>query len=571
MRAERQTYPHIDTFRWDSRTLVVGPVLVVTIYLVVIPLVFLLWTSFRSGQIGMPAELTLANYVRAYANPATYELMFNTLVFALGSAAIALLLGIIFAWLVERTNLPGKNLLYPLFLVPIAIPGVLFSIAWVLLLSPGAGIVNLALKHAFNLDQAPLNIYNLPGMIFLEGLHLTPITFLMMAGSFRRMDPSLEEASDVLGAGFLTTLHRITLRVLRPSILGALIYVLISAMESFEIPGVIGMRAGIQVLAFKIYLVKQESPPDYGMLSTLAILLLAISALLIAAYSKFSRDADRYATITGKAYRPKTIDLGRWRFIAIAFVVGYFLVTILLPLLVLIWASVLPVYQAPSMAALSRISLENYRTVFDISKVGLALKNTLYMVLLAPTITMLICSVLSWVIVKSRGRGRKVLDFLTFVPHAIPGIVTGVALMWVYIFLPVPIYGTIWILLIAYITSRIAFGTRVMNAAMTQLHKELEEASYASGGSWFKTFRKITLPLLLPALVNGWIFSAIVVTKAMGSVIMLYNHDSIVLSVLVWELWSNGEVATTAALGVMLIFGLMGATLVARKFANQTL
>jgi iron(III) transport system permease protein len=184
---------------------------------------------------------------------------------------------------------------------------------------------------------------------------------------------------------------------------------------------------------------------------------------------------------------------------------------------------------------------------------------------------MLICSVLSWVIVKSRGRGRKVLDFLTFVPHAIPGIVTGVALMWVYIFLPVPIYGTIWILLIAYITSRIAFGTRVMNAAMTQLHKELEEASYASGGSWFKTFRKITLPLLLPALVNGWIFSAIVVTKAMGSVIMLYSHDSIVLSVLVWELWSNGEVAMTAALGVMLIFGLMGATLVARKFASQTL
>ncbi|MBM2804119.1 MAG: sugB 2 [Deltaproteobacteria bacterium] len=551
--------------------MVVGLVLVVTIYLVVIPLVFLLWTSFRSGPIGMPAELTLANYARAYANPGTYEILHNTLIFALGSAAIALLLGIIFAWLVERTNLPGKSLLYPLFLVPIAIPGVLFSIAWVLLLSPGAGIINLALKHAFQLDQAPLNIYNLPGMIFLEGLHLTPITFLMMAGSFRRMDPALEEASDALGAGFLTTLNRITLRVLRPSILGALIYVVISAMESFEIPGVIGMRAGIQVLAFKIYLAKQESPPDYGMLSTLAILLLAISALLIFAYSKFSRDAERYATITGKAYRPKTIDLGRWKFSALAFVASYFLVTILLPLLVLLWASLLPVYQAPSLAALSRVSLDNYRTVFEISKVGLALKNTLYMVLLAPTITMLICSVLSWVIVKSRGRGRKVLDLVTFIPHAIPGIVTGVALMWVYIFLPVPIYGTIWILLIAYITSRIAFGTRVMNAAMTQLHKELEEASYVSGGSWFKTFRKITLPLLLPALVNGWIFSAIVVTKAMGSVIMIYSHDSIVLSVLVWELWSNGDVAATAALGVMLIFGLMGATYVARKFATQTL
>ena len=184
---------------------------------------------------------------------------------------------------------------------------------------------------------------------------------------------------------------------------------------------------------------------------------------------------------------------------------------------------------------------------------------------------MFMCAVLSWVIVKSRGRGRKVLDFLTFVPHAIPGIVTGVALMWVYIFLPVPIYGTIWILLIAYMTSRIAFGTRVMNAAMTQLHKELEEASYASGGSWLRTFRKITLPLLLPALVNGWVFSAIVVAKAMGSVIMIYSHDSIVLPVLVWELWNNGDVAATAALGVLLILGLLSATFVARKFATQSL
>jgi len=353
--------------------------------------------------------------------------------------------------------------------------------------------------------------------------------------------------------------------------MGALIYVLISAMESFEIPGVIGMRAGIQVLAFKIYLAKQETPPDYGMLSTLAVLLLAISAALIASYSKYSRDAERYATITGKAYRAKTIELGRWRVLALALVAAYFTATVLLPLIVLIWTSLLPVYQAPSIAALQKISLANYQTVFEIPKVGLALKNTLFMVLLAPTLTMFMCAVLSWVIVKSRGRGRKVLDFLTFVPHAIPGIVTGVALMWVYIFLPVPIYGTIWILLIAYVTSRISFGTRVMNAAMTQLHKELEEASYASGGSWFRTFRKITLPLLLPALVNGWVFSAIVVAKAMGAVIMIYSHDSIVLPVLIWELWNNGDVAATAALGVLLILGLISATFVARKFATQNL
>ena len=288
-------------------------------------------------------------------------------------------------------------------------------------------------------------------------------------------------------------------------------------------------------------------------------------------YGKFSRDAERYGTVTGKAYRAKVIDLGNWKVLAVALIAGYFAVTVLSPLAVLIWTSLLPFYQVPSAKALSNLSLANYRALFDIPKVGLALWNTLFMVLLAPTVTMVICSVLSWIIVKSRGRGRRVLDFSVFMPHAIPGIVTGVALMWVYIFVPLPIYGTIWILLIAYVTSRISFGTRVMNAAMTQLHKELEEASYASGGSWLRTFWRITLPLLLPAFVNGWIFSAIVVAKAMGSVIMIYNRDSIVLSVLVWELWSNGDVAPTAALGVLLIFGLLGATFVARKFTFQSL
>ena len=435
MKAQRAAYPIGDLFKWDARTLVIVPVVAVTIYLVVIPLAFLLWTSFRTAHVGMPSQLSLANYARAYANPGTYVLLWNTLVFGVGAAAIAVVLGILFAWLVERTNIPGKDFIYPFFLVPIAIPGVLFSIAWILLLSPGAGMINVALKNLLRLSEAPLSVYNLTGMIILEGLHLTPVTFLMMAGSFRRMDPSLEEASDSAGAGLFTTLSRITVRVLRPSILGALIYVLISAMESFEIPGVIGMRAGIQVLAFKIYLAKQESPPDYGMLSTLAVLLLGISAILVIFYGKFSRDAERYATVTGKAYRAKVIDLGNWKVLAVALIAGYFVVTVLSPLAVLIWTSLLPFHQVPSAKALSNLSLANYRALFDIPKVGLALWNTLFMVLLAPTVTMVICSVLSWIIVKSRGRGRRVLDFLTFMPHAIPGIVTGVALMWVYIFL----------------------------------------------------------------------------------------------------------------------------------------
>ena len=557
--------------RWNGQNLLLAGVIILAIYLIVVPLLFLLWSSFRSAPIGFPSELTLENYASAYGDSRTYALFGTTLVFAVSSSALSLFFGVIFAWLLERTNVPFKEALYALMPVPIAVPGVLFSIGWVLLLSPQIGVINMFLRHVFALEDAPINIYSLPGMIFLEGLHLTPITFLMVAGAFRRMDPALEEASAVAGGGLFRTLRGVTLRILWPSILAAYIYVLISAMESFEIPGVIGMRAGIHVIALRIYLAASQPPTNYGLVSTYAVSLLLISAVLIYFYGKILGQAERFATITGKAYRPKVIDLGVWKYAALAVFAGYFIATVILPFLVLLWASLLPFYQVPSVPALARLSWENYRAIWEFPKVGLAFRNTVIMVLLAPTVTMLICSVISWFIIKSRARGRRLLDILTFLPHAIPGIVTGVSLMWVYLILPVPIYGTIWILFIAYVTGRISFSTRVMNAAMTQLHKELEEASYTSGGSWSRTFVRITLPLLMPAFINGWIFSAIAVGRAIGSVILIYSPSTIVVPVVVWELWNNGEVPSTAALGVVMIVFLITATFAAQRLAARKL
>ena len=558
-------------FKWSGQAFIVLPVIASIVYLVIVPLVFLLWSSFRSTPIGVPGPLTLENYVRAYTAPQTYGLLANTLVFSVGSVAVSILIGVSFAWLLERTNLPLKDIIYTLIPIPMIVPGILFSIAWVLLLSPTIGLVNVSLVRLFNLSGPLINVYTLPSMIVLDGLHSVPITFLILAGAFRRMDPALEEASAVAGAGILTTLYRVTIRVLSPTVFAAVIYLLISAMDSFEVPGVIGLRAGIHVLALKIYLAKQDVPPDYGLIGTLSVLLLGLSAVLAVIYGRITRESARYATITGKNYSPKIYDLGRWRYGALGFFALYFLLTVVLPVLVLIWASLLPFYQVPSAKAFSVLSLAKYREVWDFPNVGLAFTNTLLMVLCAPTITMLICSIFSWVIVKARVKGSRLLDTLAFLPHAIPGVVFGVALMWTYAFIPIHIYGTLWILLIAYVTSRIPFGTRLMNAAMTQLHKELEEASYASGGTWGRTFRKITLPLLLPAVMNGWLVSAILVAKAMGTVIMLYGQDSIVISVLVWELWEGGDVSGTAAVGVILIASLMALTFCARKYVTRAL
>ena len=362
--------------RWNGQNLLLAGVIILAIYLIVVPLLFLLWSSFRSAPIGFPSALTLENYASAYGDSRTYALFGTTLVFAVSSSALSLFFGVIFAWLLERTNVPFKEGLYALMPVPIAVPGVLFSIGWVLLLSPQIGVINMFLRRVFALEDAPINIYSLPGMIFLEGLHLTPVTFLMVAGAFRRMDPALEEASAVAGGGLFRTLWGVTLRILWPSILAAYIYVLISAMESFEIPGVIGMRAGIHVIALRIYLAASQPPTNYGLVSTYAVSLLLISAVLIYFYGKILGQAERFATITGKAYRPKVIDLGVWKYAALAVFAGYFLATVILPFLVLLWASLLPFYQVPSVPALARLSWENYHAIWEFPKVGLAFRNT---------------------------------------------------------------------------------------------------------------------------------------------------------------------------------------------------
>lgn len=566
----RTLYPR-GLFTWDGKVIIMACAVAFSVYLVLVPLGFLAWSSFRTTPIGIPGALTWHNYIRVYTDPGTYTLLANTIIFSVGSVAISIFLGVSFAWLCERTNLPFKDLIYTLIPVPMAVPGVLFSISWILLLSPTIGVVNILLIKLLRLTDPPINIYSLPWMIFLDGLHSVPITFLMLAGAFRRMDPSLEEASSVAGAGVLTTLRRITVRVLQPTILAALIYILISAIDSFEIPGIIGMRAGVHVLALKIYLAKQQSPPDYGAISTLAILLLFLSALLVVYYEKLTRDVEKFATITGKGYRPKIVDLGSWRYVALGFFTVYFLLAVLLPIIVLLWASLLPFYQLPSLKALANITAANYWDIWNYPKVGLAFRNTILMVLLAPTVSMILCSIISWFVVKGRTRGSRILDILAFLPHAIPGIVIGVALMWTYAFMPIDLYGTIWLLLLAYVTTRLPFGTRIMNAAMAQVHRELEEASYTSGGSWLRTFVKITLPLLVPAFANGWIVSAISVAKAMGIVIMIYGKDSLVIPVLIWELWEVGNIPGTAAIGVMLVVGLLVATLIARKYVVRAL
>ncbi len=531
-----------------------GLVVVLVIYLVVGPLGMLIFCSFRTVAPGDPGPFTIANYLKAYLSADTYQLLFNTALFALVSLLVGVPVGVFFAWLIERTNTPLRNVGFALVPLTIAMPSMLYGIAWLLLLSPNVGLINIALKYLFGLEKAPINPYSIVGMGFVEGLRLASSVFLMVVGVFRSMDPALEEAAYTSGADVSTTARYVTFRLMLPGILAAAIYSCTTAFDSFEIPAVLGIPRGIHVFATKIYLASHDSPRDYGMASTLGVLLLALATLWIYLYGRATRRAESFATVTGKGYRSRVIDLGRWKYVGTALLFTHFGIVVVAPMAILVWGSLLRFYQKPSLALLSKISLHSYREIITFPWLLDSLKNTLILVIASSTLTVILSAIVAWIVVRTRLPGRKVLDVLTFLPHGIPGIVLALAFMWLYLRIQfIPIYGTVWIMVIAFTTRHLAYGGRAMNSAMLQIHKELEEAGNVSGASWLTTFRSITIPLLLPSVIATWIWSAMHVTRQLSISVMLYSPKSRVLPVLIWDLWLSGEVPYTCAIGVMLM------------------
>lgn len=542
-------------------------------YLVVVPLALLIIGGFMSGGPGTVSQPTFANYVRAYGSPALFELFYNSFVFAAGSVLLALPMAVLFAWLIERTNTPLRTVAYALVIAPVAMPGMLLSMSWVLLLSPNVGIINKAAMFVFGLDHAPFNIYSLGGMIFTEGLRLVPTTFLLLAGAFRAMDPSLEEAALASGATRWITTTRITLRIMLPAILTASIYVFMTAIESFEIPGVLGLRNGILVFSSKIYYATTSTyggGGNYGEASALSSTYLVISIFLIYLYQRSTRHSERFATVTGKGYRPRLIDLGIWRYLALAFFFGYFALAVLLPILIMFWASLIPFYQAPSMEAFSVVSLASYRDLIDDSEVAKAVLNTFRLMLSAATITTLLAAAAAWAVLRCQFFGRRVLDILTFLPHAVPSVVLALALIYVYLtFDFIPIYGTSMIILVGFVTNYLPFSTRTLSASIIQIHKELEEAGRVSGATSATVFSRIVIPLMLPTMAGVAIWVAVHAMRELSMALMLNSTTNNVISFLIWAHWEAGDLRQASTLGVMLILIMLAMTFGGRYLATR--
>ena len=524
--------------------------------LIGVPVVMVILMSLRTGFPGETVPLTLENYVEVYANPKTYQVLLNTIIFAVASVSVTLLITVPLVWILMRTDVPLKKTIYVLLTVGILVPVFLRTIAWIILLSPRIGLVNKWLQQWFDLASPPFNLYSLPGMAFVQGVSFVPGAFFMLAAAYQSMDPSLEEAAYTAGVGKLRTFLKINIPITWPAIAAVMVYLFMTSIAVFEVPAIIGLPARILVLSSLIF--QSTTPttglPDYGTAGAYGGIMLVLGLVLAALYVRLVKQGKKYTVITGRGYRPREIALGRWKWAALAFVFLYLSLEVFVPSLVLLWTSLLPYLQLPSAEALSSLTFKHYLELP--SHVGITpFINTLILMFAVPTVTMVLSVLVSWIVIRTQVSFRGFLDTLAFIPHAIPGILMAVGLAYLGLAYRnyFPLYGTIFIIIVAHTINWIAYGTRTTNSVMIQVHRELEEAGRVAGASSQRVLWKIVLPLIAAGVLNSWIWIGMLSYREVTMSLTLMTRSNVVISTVVWQFWGSGWVPQVCALGVILI------------------
>jgi iron(III) transport system permease protein len=531
-------------------TWIAAILIVILLALVLPPLVFLLQGSITvAGGRTEAARWGLDNFQTVLAGRHFVETVLYSLGFAAGSALLALALGWITAWIVERTNAPLKGLAYLTAIISLGTPYILYVSAWLLVFGK-AGPVNQLYRTLTGTSDLLIDIYSLPGMIVVEGFLWSPLAFLLVGATLRNANPELEEAARVSGAGVIATIRRVTMRLSLPAIMALAMLVFIRAIEAFEVPALVGLPGRISVLTTDIYTnMMTKAPPDLGGSSALSVLMLLLVLALLYVYARLSRHAERFATITGKGFRPRPFDLGRLRTLAAAILVVNFVLLLLVPMLMLGWISLLPFFAPVSANSLKLVSLNNYRTVLASDHFDLMI-NTMLVATVTATAAVAITFLSAWLAVR-RAPGGWIIERLTTIPLVFPGLVLGVAVMQVFLHLPIPLYGTIGILIWAFVIAYLPYGMRYSSSGMLQIHRELEEAAAICGASPLTRLRRIVAPLLAPALMAGWLFIFLMAARVLSLAILLAGPSSQTMAVAMFDLWGNGQGTELAALGLM--------------------
>jgi iron(III) transport system permease protein len=549
-------------------------VLAVLTILIAVPVVAMFYGAVQDGNLGSPqgTSFSLRALAEVYLGWPYISTLIGTVALALAVALLSTVIGSLFAWIMSRTDVRFRKFFELTVIAPLFLSPFIGAIAWMTLGAPNSGMINVNLRHLFGPGFTLIDVMNVPGMIFVMTMYYVPYGYLLVGSALRNMDPSLEDASYINGNGHLRTAFRVTLPLVRPAMAAAFFFIAVLSTGVFSVPGVLGGRDGFVPLAVRIYRATEVFPSDYAVAASIGTMLFIVTIVGVFFYRRAVANAARFVTVSGRGFRPRVIALGRWRWVVTTVLVINFVVAIVLPYIALVIVSLTP-YAQTDFTKLN-LSLDNFTAVLTAPKVVEASWNTLLLGVGSPTACVILGVLIAFITVRSGSPIKGVIDYLATIPLAIPGLVLATGMIWLYI--RTPIYGTLWILLIAHVAAYLTHASRLASNGLIQIDKSLEEASTVNGASLPRTLWRITTPLIRPSLLSAWILIFIFSVREINEAIMLYSARSNVLSVVTWDYMQNGQIRQAAVVGILQTIGLILGVLVARyafrvKLTNASL
>lgn len=532
--------------------LLVLVLLVIVAFQVLYPLGTLLIGSLRDAPLGTPGNFGFQGYVRVLTDPNTYQLLWTSFWLSAVRAVLAVVLALLLAWTITRTNIPFRRFFEWAIMFVFFMPLLPQIIAWIMLLQPRTGFINQFLRVFFPGDVGPLNVYSYAGIVFVGSLHWVPFLFIILAPAFKAMDATLEEQSRMSGASVWSTILHVDAPLMRPALLATSVLAFVKIMESFVVEAMLGLPVNIYVLTTKIYdFIAVEGPSKYPEAMALAMGLLSITIVIVAVQWKLLGQR-QYTTVTGRSFKVTRVDLGRAKYLASGAVMVFLFVALFLPLGTLVWSSFM---KFAGIFSPDMYTLDHITKAFSFPDTVRSVKNTLIMSGFSATIGMVLCSLIAYAVIKTKHRGKKLLDLISWLPWAIPAMVMALGYLWAYIFLKLPfgitLYGTITLMTLVFVTHGFPLGTRTMTTTMIQLSNELEESSRIHGASWLYTFTHIILPLVAPGFLAGWLLLFTFAVKDLAIVVLLYKPSSTVMSTVIFNWWQLGRFEEAIVLSIL--------------------
>lgn len=533
----------------------VGALLILLAFLVIYPLLMLVFGALSDSNPVVDGfgkfRPSLDHFKQVLVNENVHYAFFNALAACGGGTVLAVVIGLAFSWIVVRTNTPFKAFIAGASMIPLFVPPLVAGVAWGILGSPKTGLLNIVLKWTgidFRFD-----FYSMSGLILVFGMYYAPYVYMFTASALRNMDPSLEEASEVAGASAFTTLFTVTFPLIAPAILAGTLLSFIVMLGIYGIPAALGAPANISVLTTYIFKLTAWSPPLYNTAAAVAILLMFVTAVLVWAQQKVLTGRS-FATVAGKAFRPRALNLGPWRWFTFGLALAYLFVVVVLPTLALTIAAFRKFLFFKNFDALfdmSQYSWVHFNSVFDNPLTMLSIWNTLKVGVITAVVGGALAFAIGYTVNRTHVAGRRSIDLLATIPVAIPGLVVGVAYLWAWIGLPGGLYGTIWILALAFVARFMPDTVKALSTSFLQIHKELEEAAWICGRGMLSTIATIVLPLARPGVVASMTLLFVLAIRELGSSLFLYTSDTTVMAVLLLDYYEGGNTGKTAAFSLV--------------------